>query len=206
MSQVVTWPAFTNLIQDSDGSYKQTGQTTEISNCLSAAVKRAHSNLLLINSFPGLEEQERWLTEALKFELPSRTDSPIIQAVGERAKVDLNYFYCLLSMVIAKTSRTFKLLTTNQIRNRWSGYRQSALNMVRDLLGTRSKSKKAKIHTKPPYGLLGSDTEKAAAATKLLDQDAFHFRTTSTVRFYIRPNIQHISEPSFYLFDRKKWK
>ena len=99
MSQVVTWPAFTNLIQDSDGSCKQTGQTTEISNCLSAAVKRANSNLLLINSFPDLEEQERWLTETLKFELSSRTDSPIIQAVGERAKVDLNYFYCLLSII-----------------------------------------------------------------------------------------------------------
>ncbi|KAF9790875.1 hypothetical protein BJ322DRAFT_1017503 [Thelephora terrestris] len=109
---VPAWPAFTELIQEDNGSYKQTSQTTEISNCLSAAVKRANSNLLLIDSFPDVDQQERWLVDALKFELSARTCGHVIKAVGERARVDLDYFYCLPSMVIAGSTRhTFPSLT-----------------------------------------------------------------------------------------------
>lgn len=94
------WPVSTELVQAEDGSYKQTGQIIEINNCLSAAVKRANSNLVLINSFPGIEDQEQWLADALKFELSAGNQSHVIKMVGERARVHINYFNCLLSMVI----------------------------------------------------------------------------------------------------------
>lgn len=97
------WPASTELIRAEDGFYKQTGQIIEINNCLSAAVKRANSNLVLINSFPGIEDQERWLADALKFELSAGNQSHVIKMVGERARVHTNYFNCLLSMVIELT-------------------------------------------------------------------------------------------------------
>ena len=79
MRRAPAWPAFTNLVQDDDGSYKQTGQTTEINNGLSAAVKRANSNLLLIDSFPDVERQEQWLVDALRRELSSRTRGHVCQ-------------------------------------------------------------------------------------------------------------------------------
>ncbi|KAF9790564.1 hypothetical protein BJ322DRAFT_1017247 [Thelephora terrestris] len=47
---VLAWPGFTDLVQEDNRSYKQTSQTTKFNNCLSAVVKRANSNLLLINS------------------------------------------------------------------------------------------------------------------------------------------------------------
>jgi hypothetical protein len=97
---VPAWPEFTELVQDDDGTYKQTGQTTEISSLLSAAVKRANSNLLLINSFPEVEEQEQWLVDALRLEFSTRAHSHVIKVVGERASVEINYFRCLLSMVM----------------------------------------------------------------------------------------------------------
>lgn len=110
---IPAWPASTDLIQEDNGSYKQTSQTTEISNCLSAAVKQANSNLLLINSFPDVDQQERWLVDALKLELSTRTCGHVIRAVGECARADINYFYCLLSMVIAgSTWHKFPPLTT----------------------------------------------------------------------------------------------
>lgn len=95
------WPTFTDLVQDGDGSYKQTGQIIEINNCLGAAVKRANANLVLIDSFPDIDEQERWLVDALKFGLTAGSQSHAIKAVEEWARVDGNYFHCLLSMVIA---------------------------------------------------------------------------------------------------------
>ena len=95
------WPAFTDLFEDGDGTYKQTGQITEINNCLGAAVKRANSNLVLVNSFPSVDEQERWLVDALGFELTARSQNRTIEAVGERARADGDYFHSLLSMVIA---------------------------------------------------------------------------------------------------------
>ncbi|KAF9780632.1 hypothetical protein BJ322DRAFT_1112629 [Thelephora terrestris] len=166
---VPAWPAFTELIQEDNGSYKQTSQTAEINNCLSAAVKRANSNLLLINSFPDVDQQEQWLVDGLKFELSARTCGHVIKAVGECARVDIDYFYCLLSM----------------IRNRWSGYRQTVLNVARALVGSPHPGKKpsekaqAKMKAKTSYKLLGSaDAEKAEIATKLLHQEAFHFGTT----------------------------
>jgi len=94
-------PTFTDLVQDGDGSYKQTGQIIEINNCLGAAVKRANANLVLIDSFPDVDEQERWMVDALKFGLAAGSQSHIIKAVEDRARADSNYFHCLLSMVIA---------------------------------------------------------------------------------------------------------
>ena len=82
------------------GSYKQTGQITKVNNCLSAAVRRANTNLVLVDSFPNVGEQEQWLVDALGFELTARNQNHIIKAVGECARVDINYFHCLLSMVI----------------------------------------------------------------------------------------------------------
>lgn len=98
-----------NLIQDSNGSYKQTGQTVEINNCLSAAVKQANSHLVLIDSFPGVKQQEQWLADALTSELCVRSQTPIIKVVGERARVDIGYFNTLLSMVISG-SMSFTIL------------------------------------------------------------------------------------------------
>jgi len=108
---VPTWPKFTELIQDDDGSYKQTGQITEINNCLGAAVKRANANIVLIGSFPNIDEQEQWLVDALTFELTSRSQSHVIEEVRERARVDVNYFHSLLSMVI--TDSVHILVTDN---------------------------------------------------------------------------------------------
>lgn len=106
------WPAFTNLVRDSDRSYRQTSQITEINNFLSAAVKRANANLVLISSFPNVEQQEQWLVDALKFELYAGTCGHVINVVGERASRETDYFYSLLSMVIAGATRlTFRLLT-----------------------------------------------------------------------------------------------
>ena len=198
MPPIPGWPAFTELNQAEDGSYKQTGQIIEINNCLSVAVRRANSNLVLKGSFPDIEEQEKWLADALKFALSTENQGHVISKVEERAKVDINYFNCLLSMVIeliiaGPTRHTFSLLTSNQqIRNRWSGYRQSALNMARDLVCPRPKrgpagktnaeKAKAKKDTRVSlYKLSGSDDENAAAAAKLLDYDAFHFARTNTV-------------------------
>ncbi|KAF9782956.1 hypothetical protein BJ322DRAFT_1220044 [Thelephora terrestris] len=167
---ILGWPAFTELIQAEDGSYKQTGQITEINNCLSVAVKRANANLVLTDSFPDTEVQEQWLADALKFALSPENQSHVITKVGERARVDINYFNCLLSM----------------IRNRWSGYRQSVLNVARDLVCPKEKepSEKAKTKAKKDarksvYKLSGSHAEKAVAAAKLLNCDAFHFARTN---------------------------
>ena len=110
------WATFTNLVQDGDGFYKQTGQITEINNCLGAAVKRANANLVLIDSFPGVDVQEQWLADALRFELTARGQDHIISAVRERANADINYFHCLLSMVIADSAAHFvTLMITHQI-------------------------------------------------------------------------------------------
>jgi len=181
---IPTWPDFTNLVQEEDGTYKQTGQITEISACLGAAIKRANTNLILKDSFPGIEEQEEWLVDALRFELNARSQSCIIDVVGERAKTDINYFNCLLSMVRMPRCVFPRLAVAHgfQTRNRWSSYRQTALNMARDLVGTRTKGKcSEKENQKSSYGISGSDAEKVAAAAKLLDQDAFHFGRTSNV-------------------------
>ena len=107
---------YTNLVEDSDGTYKQTGQVTEINNCLGAAVKRANANLVLIHSFPNVDEQERWLAESLNFELAARSQSHVIVAVREWASADINYFHRLLSMVIAGSSaHSLLLMVCHQI-------------------------------------------------------------------------------------------
>ena len=114
---VPAWPEFTNLVQEDDGSYKQTSQTPEINACLGAAVKRANANLVLIDSFPDIDDQEHWLVDALNFEL-TVNQSRIVNVVGERARADDNYFNCLLSMVIVVPStrshglRSFARLVT----------------------------------------------------------------------------------------------
>lgn len=70
--------------------------------------------------------------------------------------------------------------------------------MARDLTGTRLKGKpsdkssgdvKARAKAKPSYGLSGSDAENAAAATKLLEHDAFHFGRTSSVSSHILSEV-----------------
>ena len=86
-------------------------------------------------------------------------------------------------------------MVVHQTRNRWSGYRQTVLNVARDLVGTQSKGRAVwkaneqaneatneKAEIKSAYGLSGSDAEKAAAAAELLDREAFHYGRTSTVR------------------------
>lgn len=108
------WPAFTDLVRDSDGSYKQISKITEINNCLSAAVKRADSNIVLISPSPGVEKQEQWPVDALKFELYARIRGHVIKVVGERARRtrETDRFYSLLSMEISGASKlTFRLLS-----------------------------------------------------------------------------------------------
>lgn len=119
MPPIPGWPAFTELNQAEDGTYKQTGQIIGVNNCLSVAVRRANFNLVLKGSFPDIKEQEKWLADALKFALSSKNQGHVINKVEERAKVDINYFVCLLSMVIqliiaGPTRHMFSLLTSNQ--------------------------------------------------------------------------------------------
>lgn len=129
----------------------------------------------MVNSFPDPEQQEQWLAKTLDSELTAKKENHVINMVRERARVDANYFNCLLSMT----------------RNRWSGYRQTVLNVARDLVGT-SKGRSAqrateeldettneKAQIKSAYGLSGSNAEKATAAAELLDHEAFHYGRTS---------------------------
>jgi hypothetical protein len=66
------------------------------------------------------------------------------------------------------------------------------LNVARDLVcpkekpsERKSKAKAKKDARKSLYKLTGSDAEKAVAAAKLLDCDAFHFARTNTVSWSI---------------------
>lgn len=94
-------PALADLIQDDDGSYKQTSQHPEISAFLSATVKQATINLVLFNAFPSLHVRDLWLVDSLRAELAiRRKTSNIINAVAERVEVDEQYLGSLLSMVI----------------------------------------------------------------------------------------------------------
>lgn len=199
---IKVWPAFTDLIQDDNGSYKQTRQISEINNFLGGVVKRANSNLVLVNSFPDPEQQEQWLVNALNSELAAKNGNHVINAVGERAMADANYFNRLLSMVmlIQIGAHSLLLIILHQTRNRWSGYRQTALKVARDLVGTQSKGGSAqraneqldetaneKAQIKSAYGLSGSNAEMAAAAAELLDHEAFHYGRTNAVRWHPRP-------------------
>jgi len=99
LQSVRVWPAFTNLIQDDNGSYKQSHQISNINNFLSGVVKRANSNLVLVNLFVVPEQQEQWLVRALDSELAAKNENHIIGMVRERVMADVNYFNQLLSMV-----------------------------------------------------------------------------------------------------------
>jgi len=98
LPQVPTW---TNLVREENGTYKQTAQHPELNTCLSAAVKRANANVVLVDSFPGWHTKEVWLLESPRTEFARRRDnSRFINAVAERSDVDVNYRHCLISTVI----------------------------------------------------------------------------------------------------------
>lgn len=99
--QLQPMPALADLIQEDDGSYKQTSQHPEISAFLGATVKQATANLILFNAFPSLHTRDLWLVDSLRAELTiRRKTSNIINAVAERVEVDEQYIGSLLSMVI----------------------------------------------------------------------------------------------------------
>jgi len=93
--------AWTDLVQEGNGTYKQTAQHPELNACLSSAIRRATANLVLVDAFPSLHTRDAWALESLKSELSvQRNGSNFINAVASRAEVDEHYLNCLLSMVI----------------------------------------------------------------------------------------------------------
>ena len=53
-------PAWTDLVQEENGKYKQTSQRPELNACLGAAVKCATANLVLFDAFPSLHVRDKW--------------------------------------------------------------------------------------------------------------------------------------------------
>ena len=107
--QLQPMPALADLIQEDDGSYKQTSQHPEISAFLGATVKQATANLILFNAFPSLHTRDLWLMDSLRAELAIRRKaSNIINAVAERVEVDEHYLGSLLSMVIVDRCGRFQ--------------------------------------------------------------------------------------------------
>ena len=107
--QLQPMPALADLIQEDDGSYKQTSQHPEISAFLGATVKQATANLILFNAFPSLHTRDLWLVDSLRAELAIRRKaSNIINAVAERVEVDEHYLGSLLSMVIVDRCGRFQ--------------------------------------------------------------------------------------------------
>jgi len=51
-------PTWTDLVWEENGTYKQTAQHPELNACLSATVKRANANLVLVDSFPSLHVRD----------------------------------------------------------------------------------------------------------------------------------------------------
>ena len=97
-----TW---TDLVQEDNGTYKQTAQHPELNACLSATVKRANANLVLVDAFPSLLTRDEWVLVSLRMELAARRGSShFINAVAERVNVDEYYLNCLLAMVTATFS------------------------------------------------------------------------------------------------------
>ena len=93
-------PAWTDLVQEENGKYKQTSQRPELNACLGAAVKCATANLVLFDAFPSLHVRDKWALDSLRAEFAMRRgDSPFIDAVEKRSRVDKNYLLSLLSMV-----------------------------------------------------------------------------------------------------------
>ena len=101
-------PTWTDLVQEENGSYKQTSQHPELNACLSAAVKRANTKLLFVDAFPSLHDRDTWTLDSLRTELSIRRESShFVDAVAKRVSVDEHYLNCLLSMVIAGSRARF---------------------------------------------------------------------------------------------------
>jgi hypothetical protein len=100
MSRPPEWPKWTDLVGNADGQHSHSSQIPEIQACLSSAVRRANSKLVLINGFPDVKTKGQWLSSALKTELNERrAESQIIQDVNARAECDKQYFRSLCLMV-----------------------------------------------------------------------------------------------------------
>jgi hypothetical protein len=94
------WPACTNLVRKSDGQYLQSDQSLVIQAFLTAATRRANSNLVFIDGFPDPQTKNEWLFNGLMVELNKcQEGSPVIQAINNRAQHDAQYFNPLCSMV-----------------------------------------------------------------------------------------------------------
>jgi len=95
-----TWPAVTHLVVGDDGRLQQSAQNPEINKCISKAVRLMHSKIYFDNAFPGLEDQNKWLSESLSTVLQdqARTDL-VVREVNFRAQQDRSYMSALLSMV-----------------------------------------------------------------------------------------------------------
>ena len=89
-------PAWTDLVQEENGKYKQTSQRPELNTCLGAAVKSATAKLVLFDAFPSLHVRDKWALDSLRAEFSMRqVDSPFIDAVEKRSSVDKNYLLSL---------------------------------------------------------------------------------------------------------------
>ena len=166
-------PPWTDLAQEANGSYKQTAQHPKINACLSATVKHATTNLVLVDAFPLLHHQDVWALDVLRMEfLIRQNNSPIINAVAEQEKVDENYHICLLSMVTISSHAQFRDLTKPfQVNGRWSSFRQGIVQAARELVLSNECS----------YSIHGSTADAVPAALALLEKDSFHFGRTSMV-------------------------
>ena len=166
-------PTWTDLVQEENGSYKQTSQHPEIYACLSATVKRATANLVLVNAFPSLHDRDAWVLDSLMTELLIRqNNSYFIGAVAERVKIDEHYLNCLISMVHSSSCAQFRDSTIPfQVNGRWSSFRQGIIQAARDIVLSKDCS----------YSVRGSGANAVTAALALLEKDSFHFGRTSTV-------------------------
>lgn len=166
-------PSWTDLAQEGNGTYKQTAQHPEINACLSAMVKHATTNLVLVNAFPSLHDRDAWTLATLRMELSIRwNDSPVINAVAEQVNDDKRYLNCLFSMVTASSRTQIRDSTTLfQVNGCWSGFRQGVIQVARELI----------LSSECSYSVHGPMAEVVPAALALLERDSFHFGRSITV-------------------------
>jgi len=94
------WPAATHLVVGGDGRLRQSVQSTEISRCISDAVRLASSNIFFIDAFPSLHVQNQWLHQSLITILRDQGQKdPVVHEVDLRARQDNRYMSALISMV-----------------------------------------------------------------------------------------------------------
>lgn len=109
------WLPITDLVIGRDSHYQQSDQSPEIQACLSATVRRANANLILLDGFPDPHRKGQWLADALGIELSQRRKaSTNIAILDDRARHDAQFFNRLLYMVTRSASIHHAVITTEK--------------------------------------------------------------------------------------------